>query len=343
MKIETLDKSLEEAYHAFILRFETASLFASLKYRNFLRDFLGARDCYLLASEAGEMKGVLPLFVKEHARHGAVFNSLPFYGSNGGAIASDPETKRLLLGRYREMLEEKNAVAGTLITAPFESDIELYEESDHRFKEMRIGQVTRFPETSDQLMNVFHSKTRNMVRKAAKMKVRVSWEGGLGFLDFLCETHRENMEKIGVSPKPKSFFELVQSKFDYGSDFRIYVAECGDGPIAALLSFYFNRTAEYFVPVTVERYRDHQPMSLIVYEAMKDALDAGFRFWNWGGTAPAQKGVYDFKKRWGTTDLEYFYYTILRSEKLKHLSRETLLAEFPYFFVLPFSALEAPA
>lgn len=344
MKIEILDASAERKYQEFILSFETASLFVSLKYRNFLRDFLDCRDYYLIASENGEIKGALPLFAKETAEYGTVFNSLPFYGSNGAAIAADIETKRFLLDAYQNLLAENRAGAGTIITAPFEKDLAIYEESPHQYKEMRIGQITIFPETADELMNVFHHKTRNTIRKAAKMNVRVEWESGLDYLDFLFETHRENMSKINVASKPEAFFRLLSKHFDYGADYRIYVAFAETGePIAALLSFYFNRTAEYFVPVTIERFRELQPMSLIIYEAMKDALEnLHCKFWNWGGTAPTQKGVYDFKKRWGTSDLNYFYYTNVRDARLKKLSRETLLAEFPYFFVLPFGALDSP-
>ena len=81
----------------------------------------------------------------------------------------------------------------------------------------------------------------------------------------------------------------------------------------------------------------------VIFEAMQDAARRGCRNWNWGGTWLSQGGVYDFKSRWGARDVPYHYYVRLhaRGAALARLSREELLAEYPYFYVLPFSALES--
>jgi len=72
---------------------------------------------------------------------------------------------------------------------------------------------------------------------------------------------------------------------------------------------------------------------------MKDATKKKCKYWNWGGTWLSQTGVYQFKKRWGTHDLKYNYYTNLIDNSILNLSKEDLLREYPYFYVLPFSAL----
>ena len=73
---------------------------------------------------------------------------------------------------------------------------------------------------------------------------------------------------------------------------------------------------------------------------MLDAINAGYKNWNWGGTWLSQGGVYDFKKRWATTDHPYFYYTKIINDNVYYISKEDLLSRFSYFFVLPFSALK---
>lgn len=342
MRIEILDENLEQKYSDFLLKSEKTFLYASIKYRNLLRNFLGCQDHYLVALSKNEIKGVMPLFFKKNSKYGTVFNSLPFYGSNGAIIDDDYQVKRFLLNHYRELTNSRDVVAETIITSPFEKDHSFYDkELKYHFKETRIGQITIFPESSDKLMDTFHQKTRNAVRKGMKMNLLVRWEDGLDYFNFLFLTHQENMTKIEVAYKPKSFFELIPQNFEYGKDYRIYVALAEGEPIAALLSFYFNKTVEYYIPATIEQYREYQPMSLIIYEAMKDALNDGYKYWNWGGTAPNQKGVYDFKKRWGTSDFNYYYYTTIKDKQVKYLTKKTLLDEFQYFFVLPFDALKS--
>ena len=66
------------------------------------------------------------------------------------------------------------------------------------------------------------------------------------------------------------------------NDWSVFTAFHDGCPVAALLLFYFNKTVEYFTPVTVHEYRNFQPMSLIVFEAMRDAINRGMTNWNWG-------------------------------------------------------------
>jgi hypothetical protein len=72
---------------------------------------------------------------------------------------------------------------------------------------------------------------------------------------------------------------------------------------------------------------------------MCDAVDEGYKWWNWGGTWLSQGGVYNFKSRWGTSDHKYFYYTKVYNEALLEYPTGTLLKEYPYFFVVPFNVL----
>jgi len=49
----------------------------------------------------------------------------------------------------------------------------------------------------------------------------------------------------------------------------------------------------------------------------------------------------DFKKKWGTTDYPYYYYTRIFDASLKTRSRQELLEGYQGFFLLPFSELGA--
>ena len=71
----------------------------------------------------------------------------------------------------------------------------------------------------------------------------------------------------------------------------VYIGSRDDQPIAALLVFYFNGTAEYFTPVIKSEHRNTQALALVIYEAMKDAVSQkGCKNWNWGGTWLNQGG-----------------------------------------------------
>lgn len=344
--IVPLTPDREAAYEAFVRARPDSLLYASLAWRDLLRDFLGARDRYLVALDgAGAVVGALPLF-RIDGPLGPVFNSLPFYGSNGGTIAADGDegVHADLLAAYANLAREEGAVASTLISSPLSPREELYGRlAGADLVDARIGQITFLPEPGDdlsaRLMEMYHSKTRNMVRKAEKSGVTVRRSADPADMRFLCEVHEENMEVIGGIAKPRRFYDLVERGFTAGRDYILYVAELSGEPVAALLVFRYNRATEYFTPVIRSEFRTHQPMSLLAHRAMEEAAGDGFRIWNWGGTWLTQGGVYDFKKRFGTTDLPYRYYTRALDKSILKQSRAELLAGYPYCFVVPFGAL----
>ena len=130
----------------------------------------------------------------------------------------------------------------------------------------RIGQLTPLPAAGDEkaaLMQSFHHKTRNMVRKAEKRGVEVVVDNEA--MTFLMDVHQQNMREIGGLAKSRNFFVALPQYFRPGQDYRIYVARLGGEMIAAILVFFFNRTVEYYTPVVRKEYRDTQAISAVIF------------------------------------------------------------------------------
>lgn len=355
IQIDLLTEDQEGFYEELLKSVEHSLLYASLAYRNFLKRILvGSQEFYLVAYESGHMVGALPSFIKQNATYGNVLNSLPFYGSNGGVIvapeASDREAVKLSLMRaFHALAAENSVVVSTLISNPLDVDVGFYgAHSQYTLRDERIGQVTPLPtgwrddsKLQDALMDMFHKKTRNSIRKAQKSNLVVYHSGSMEAMQMVANLHQQNIEAIGGLPKPWSVFTAIRETFNYDRDYRVYLAEKDGAVIAALLVFFYNRTAEYFTPATLAAFRVYQPMSMLVYEAMQEAALRGCRYWNWGGTWLTQRGVYHFKAGWGTQDMRYFYYVreYERSFHLRHLTANEILANYPYFYVLPFKVL----
>jgi len=352
MRTEILTEDREKEYSQLLLRDERALFNSSLKFRELLRQVTDATDYYLIALEGDRIVGALPAFLKLNDSYGNVLNSLPWYGSNPG-ITVDPsyldqqQVKVSLLNAFAELAQEKKVVTSTIITRPFEAHLDLYRvHTKYDFLDSRIGMITPLPEFSDtidsDLMAIIHNSKARNVRKARKSGVAFYHENSTEALHFLADVHRQNMEAVGAPPKDIELFDRLAKICAYDEDHRIYIAELDGVKIAALLLLYFSKTVEYLVPAIVENYRSYQPLSLLIFNAMKDAAEKGFRYWNWGGTTlPSQAGVYHFKKRWGSQECEYYYYTRAYGD-VSHLlssNKETLLKEYPYFYVIPFNAL----
>lgn len=348
MRYIVLDEEWDAEYERFILQDRHTLFYASCAYRNLLKSYLQAESFYLGAVDAaGKLAAVLPAFLKRNERYGNILNSLPFYGSNGGVIEhqGDLSIKKGMLAFFDQVARVQNCVSTTIITSPFDKQSDFYNQNaTFDFMDQRIGQITSLPEKSENvaesLMKIFSDPRPRNIKKAIKSGIQVRWSQDTSDLDFLFQVHQDNIKAIGGIAKEKEFFEKIGISIPQ-ENYRIYVAELEGIPVAALLLFYYNKTVEYYTPTIIEAYRSIQPLSLLIYQAMQDAILDRYTHWNWGGTWLTQDGVYDFKKRWGTSDLPYYYFTKLYDEKLRTLTREQLLSEYPNFYVMPFNKLKA--
>lgn len=351
VEIVTLENLPSEKVEAFLLKEPKSLLYVSPSYLHLLAGFLHCEIMVLLAMDGENLIGCFPLAFKHHPTHGCVCNSLPFYGSNGGMTVlagsdHNDEIKKALLDSAQELIIAKNCIASTIISNPLDPAVDTFLKANTEFDllDERIGQITHLPlgneaETAELLMKKLDDPRPRNIRKAIKEGVTIYHANTREALEFLYQVHYDNITAINGIAKEKRFFDCIPDYFN-NNQYRVYIAEHNGEKIGALLLFYFNHTVEYFTPAVIETYRNLQPSALLIYQAMLDAIANGYQNWNWGGTWLSQGGVYDFKKKWGTTDYSYYYYTKIYDKQILKNPKEFFLQEYPYFFVAPFSALQ---
>lgn len=321
-----------DAYSVFLAGMPQAMLYGSLPYLRFLEAMVGCPADVWLACRSGRIIGALPL-MERNGPHGRVINSLPYFGSNGGILASTPAAAQRLLTHYDAIVSDTGVAAATWISNPLLDVPPLPLRYD--LTDQRIGQFTDLTGSEAELLARFDGSARRNIKKAQSSGVTVRIDNAsFGFLE---RVHRDNMAEIGGNAKAPAFFSELPKQFEAGRGFRIYVAERAGQDVAALLLLYFGRTIEYFTPVTVAEERVHQPMAAILHKAMCDGIAEGRMLWNWGGTWESQTGVWRFKNKWGAQDRRYTYYIKLNNSALLDESPAQLLAAYPGFYVVPFN------
>ncbi|RAP27580.1 hypothetical protein DID74_00305 [Candidatus Marinamargulisbacteria bacterium SCGC AG-333-B06] len=336
MKIVKLDELLIQKYQEYVSNHKNGLFYYSVDFKKFLESLFDIESHYLIAIDNQEkIIGIFPLMIK-NGRFGKVINSLPFYGSNGGILSSSKEASEALYSRYSKMINDPQFVAGTCIENPLNPESIDYK---YNYLDERVGQWTLLKEqTSNSLMESFDSSTRRNIRKAEKKGITIEIDNTA--ISFLKDIHQQNMNDIGGLAKSDKFFSLIPNFFKPEQDFDIYVAKKGNKIIAALLLFYFNHTVEYYTPVIINEHRSDQPLAGIIFQAMSDAINKNYHWWNWGGTWKTQEGVYKFKKKWAAIDKPYKYYTTINNQTILDQSKKTLLSEYPNFFVVSFNELK---
>lgn len=339
MNVIELDSKHYSDYQTFLHSIDKSLIYYTVSYKGFIQELLGCKSQYWVVVENDQITGVLPS-MEMKGPHGRVINSLPYYGSNGGVLATTITARNALCEKYNRVVRERGVAAATFVTHPL---MPIHGSLvAHDFVDERIGQFTLLTNEGDaaaELLERLDGSTRRNIRKAEKSNVVVHIDNkAIGFLE---DIHRENMADIGGKAKSEKFFELLPKHFLPDEQYRIYVAEIEGELVAALLIFYFNKTVEYFTPVTRKEHRSAQPMAKILFEAMVDAATRGFRWWNWGGTWISQEGVYRFKRKWAADDFRYSYYVKVNNTDILASSESGLLQSYSGFFVVPFDRLNS--
>lgn len=324
-------------------------LFQSKQWVGLLSEYLaGVRDETLLCLDQGKTIGALPMLAA-HGPLGPVANSLPFYGSNAAFII-DPDhpnpdaIREALWAAWLEREKEIGAAVTVLIDTPFGDHGSFLEKFSWDYKEERIGHLTPLAdvgggeEAEGRLYQLIHGKTRNMVKKAKKLGVTVDVTTDEADYRFLQETHEENLKAMGSSPKERPFFDKARALLDT----RTYIGRLSGEAVAGLFLVRYHKTIEYFTPAIKKEFRSSQPLSAIIFQAMLDAAAENFAWWNWGASWPSQENLQLFKKRWGSVNTTYSYYirSSIPLEDFRRLGVEGLLRGYPYFYVIPFRALD---
>ncbi len=354
MTLETqlLTRNEAQQHEAFLLQTPDALLYHSHNYLWHLEHYLNTEIFVAVTLHENTCVGYWPIAFSISGSFGKVANSLPYYGSNGAPVIlqgissiQKEEILAALLKTVLEKVESEKCAAFTVVSNPLDAETAQWLEQNmpHDLTDDRIGQLTPLPahETgiAEKLLQSFDDPRPRNIRKALKEGVSIRFSHTADDRDFLYAVHRENITAIGGIAKEKRFFDFLPEHFSE-NQYRIYIAEKDGERIAGLLLFYYNQTVEYFTPGVVEAHRNTQPTALLVYQAMLDAIEQQYTWWNWGGTWLSQGGVYDFKKKWGTRDLPYRYFTRVYDARVRETNKETLLREYPNFYVVPFGILK---
>lgn len=324
-------------YEALWRSFDGNSFFRSPSHLQMIVDVCQAHLQFVVARAAnGAALAALP-FVSKHADHGIVINSLPFYGTYS-AIVGGFDYESPLKNRLLQYAQEIHALSLTIVNdwrAQHFSNCQ-----DCTFITTRSNQYLDLMDFREgDALSMYHSKTRNLVRKAMKsaIKVRISTENS--DIDSLARLHRDNMQSVKGIAKPQLLFDALKSRTYDLSPRKLYIASIDDQEIAYLLNFYCGDTVEYYMPAIDKAYRSFQPLSLLIHEAIEDAVADGFRYWNFGGTWPTQDSLRHFKSRWGSKEIEYCYFTYVFDQSVHNISIDTLQKSYAYFFVRPFQPM----
>jgi len=299
LKFRLADESDADRWNDFIVK-NTPSAFYSLynlfEWRRVLIHAYGYDPYYIIAENEGEIVGCFPLMYVKSRLFGDGLISLPFTDHGCGPCVKDGDVNVLKL-----LLEEVRRIAVGLkvkcikVCSP---------QGQNTFYDMGYEKpydyftfLLDLNKSVDDIWLGFDKRVRNAIRKAQKNDVSVVMDDSEVGVRDLYRIHVDNMKELGTPPHSEKFFRALWSELRPKGLLKNFFAEYDGIRIAAISLFPHRDTVRWGIGVSLAKYRGLNPISLLLWEAIKWANERGYKVFDLGGSRP-NSGNFFFKKGW---------------------------------------------
>lgn len=279
----------------------------------------------LLSERDGRVTGILPLVAVDSRLTGKRISTLPFSDS-AFALADDVETAASVLDEARSIRTRRGALFYEMRGAPALRDgasaaPEGFAQSVHF-----SNYVIPLSGDADAVRKTFsRTGVRQTISKGERLGVTVR-AGDARDLDAFYDLYVKNRRRHGIPPQPKSLFARILERMTDSPRAILYLAEHESKAIAGLVVIRYNGVTYAKYEGVDETRRELVALYPLFWKTIEDAIQAGDRFYDLGRTAGDNRGLNEFKQRWGTTQVELPYYfdppregiSVVRSDSLKY-------------------------
>lgn len=260
----------------------------------------------------GRLSAVLPLFEKKSLLAGLHLSSLP-HTPVAGPLSTDRLGLRTLLWAATTTVDRSKArwlqlkVVGPsldgMVTgfsrAAWDATyvLDLPDDPEH----LRFGNSRN------------HSRISWSVRKASRLGVTVREATSLADVRHWYELYLETMRTHATPPRPLRLFELMWKTLEPRKGMRLLLAERHAGGRTQLLAgsifLLQGRTVTYAFNGRDRSQLEFRPNDAIHWKAINEACDAGFSRYDFGEVSDGNKGLADFKEKWGAQPVQLYRYS----------------------------------
>jgi hypothetical protein len=122
--------------------------------------------------------------------------------------------------------------------------------------------------------------------------------------------HLITRKKLCLPAQPYRFLKNLLNAFGPSKQMRILLGEYKGRVVAGLILFQFRDRVSAEFAATDPLYFEVSPNHYLFWEAINHACKEGYKIFDFGRTSPTNTSLLDFKRRWGTleVDLPQFFY-----------------------------------
>lgn len=300
--IHTCVDADRERWDRFVLSNVQCTNYHRWSWKYVFQQVFGWPAIYLIAEEAGRIRGILPLILQKCLLRNYL-SSMPHL-NGGGIVADGPDVENLLLEAAIQYAQQSNA-----------KYVELRHVTEHALplvtRQDKVGAVMPIEKDSEKRLSQLDKKTRNLVRKSLTSGMTAEF-GGAALLDEFYAVYRRNMHDLGSPAYSSDFFSEILRRFP--DDAFVCMARLDDRSVAGSFMLGFRRTIEVAWASSYREFLNLKPNMFLYWNMLCFGADHGYERLDFGRSSRGS-GTYEFKRQWGavTNNLHWAYWLNRRS------------------------------
>jgi serine/alanine adding enzyme len=307
MEVVPLTPDLEAAWERFVEVSPQATFAHLLGWRNVVTRTYDHTPFYLMAREAGQVGGLLPLFLIKSKLFGRFLVTAP-YLSHGGLVAASDETASALLQAARGIAERERARY---------MEIRSCQRIDHGLvlKDSYCTFLLPLDPDPQALWDGFEGRGRRAIKRALKSALTV--ERGHDLIEVFDAVLSRHMRELGTPFHREMFYRHLLEGLPNQSE--ILMARRDGQYLGGLLLVTCKDTVFPLYGGVLAGERNTSAMSLLLWETIRYSCEKGFRCLDLGRSQWGS-GSCLFKRQWGAEAVPMFYeYYLADGATLPHM------------------------
>jgi hypothetical protein len=293
-EVRLLAPGVEAEWSRYVATHPGATLYHGLEWRDLVAAVFGHAPRYLVAVRDRRVAGVLPMFQVRFPGLGRKLVSLPYDVGSGGPLADDAEAEAALALAARQLAVQSGVSYVQLRCASPRPGVESvgFERSEPvLISDLHLAAGDPWSRVS--------SDNRQSIRKAARRGVTVRPAESEADFEAFYRIYLRVFRAFGTPPYGPRYFPELWRRLGPGGHVRLLLAALNGRTVGGLLLFTAGRN-------WVSKFAACEPESVsartyaALYGAAIDlAVAEKADRLSWGSSAPRQRGLIEFKERWG--------------------------------------------
>ena len=266
-------------------------------WRAVIASSFGYEPIYLFAHEAGQVRGVLPLFLVKSLLFGRSLVALPV-GVYGGIVTADEQAGRTLLDQATQIARERRVRYLELRGNPY-GDFDVPANANGTAsawsrKELYVTFMGEIDGSDEANLARIPRKQRRMVRQGEKHGLKAIFDNGR--LAEFYDVYAESVRNLGTPVYGYGYFKNLVAEF--GDLCKVLVIEHEGKVIAAVMSFFYRDQVLPYYGGASKEWLQLAPNDFMYWELMRYAAAQGYKVFDFGRSKEGT-GSFNFKRHWG--------------------------------------------